>query len=79
MAKLRKSAHEKQDVLFQALIDKNMRLYGFEKMKDVADILGIDRRTFGYKYACPDKFTRAELRRLCQVLKFSPEERSCIL
>ena len=41
MPKLRKSEHERQDVLFQALIDKNMRLCGYEYRKDIAEVLGI--------------------------------------
>lgn len=79
MPKLKERPESKQDKLFQALLSKNMKICGYDRIEDVAERLQIHKVTLGYKVRDPDKFTRRELRRLFSILKFSQEEKSQVM
>jgi hypothetical protein len=77
--KLRNSDEEKQDMLFKALVAKNMTLCGCKNNRELAARLHIGEKSFYLKIKDPDKFTRKELRRLFAILKFSEEEKGQVV
>lgn len=79
MPKLREPPETKQDKLFLALIEKNKVLCGIYEDQELAARLGIDRKTMRNKLREPDRFTRRELRRLFNILRFTEEEKSLVV
>ena len=79
MPRLKESQEQKQDILFKALIAKNMTLCGIKYNNDLAIKMHMGRKALGYKLEDPDKFTRKELRRLFLLLKFTEEEKGKVI
>ena len=79
MPKLKISEQEQKDRAFVGLIKLKMELEGYPRQQDLAERLNINRSTLSYKINNPDAFTRRELRRLFQVLKFTPEDKARVI
>ncbi|WP_206460393.1 helix-turn-helix domain-containing protein [Anaerovorax sp. IOR16] len=79
MPKLKEHPEIMQDKQLRGKVAEKMSVLGYDNKADVAERLGINPRTFYYKLADPDKFSRRELRRLFQILKFSDEEKSAVV
>lgn len=75
MPKLKKSEMDKKNEMLIMLIKKNMVVTGIDYAQDLAEIIGINRCTLSQKMKHPERFTRQELMRIFEILKFSPEEK----
>jgi len=78
MPKLKERPEVTQDKLFRGLISKYMIISGYD-VQELADKLHIHRVTLHRKLKNPDSFTRGELRRLFQILKFTDEEKGLVM
>ena len=78
MPKLKESEKEIKNRTARAYIAKNMELYNLSD-EQVATLLHIVKRTYQRKLKRPETFTLEELRKLCQVLKFTDEEKVMLL
>ena len=67
------------DTFLRAIIFKNMALQGFSHNKELAPRMRMHEQTLNYKIKDPGKFTLKELRLLCQVLRFSEEDKKSLL
>ena len=79
MPKLKDLPEAKQDALFKGYVAKNMVICGYRHQNDLAPKMYMHERTFNYKMANPDRFTRKELRRLFTLLKFTEEEKGLVI
>ena len=79
MPKLKISEQEQKDRAFVGLLKLKMELEGYSRQQDLAERLNINRSTLSCKINNPDTFTRRELRRLFQVLKFTAEEKARVI
>lgn len=79
MPRLKERPEVTQDKQFCGKVAEKMILYGYDTKEDLAERLGINRKTLRYKLADPDKFNRKELRQLFRILKFSAEEKGMVM
>lgn len=75
MPRLKESPDKQKDNLVRAYIAKNQALYGMSD-EEVAIKIHCTKRTFQNKKKRPATFTLGELRRLCDAIKLSEEEKS---
>ena len=78
MPKLKEPDEVQKDRITRAYIAKNMELYNLND-EQVAVKLRCTTRTFQNKKKRPATFTLGELRRLCDAIKLSDEEKSLIM
>lgn len=78
MPKLKPSNTELKSRVVRAAISSNMELYGLNE-DYVAAKTHTTKRTLQNKRKRPETFTLAELWRISEILKFSPEEKAQIL
>ena len=76
MPKLKESTEAKRRKLLQLAIRNHMDIYNMKRQSDVAEHLGLTRQTFACWCRMPDELTAPKIRRLCEVLKLTEEERS---
>lgn len=67
-----------RDTIFRAMVARQCVMLGLKKYQ-LADKAGMPHSTFYMKLAKPERFTVQEMRDICNILKFSVEEKSSIL
>ncbi|WP_029503936.1 hypothetical protein [Lachnoclostridium phytofermentans] len=78
MPKLKADESVNKDRLTRAYIAKNMELFNLSD-EQIAMKLRCTKRTFQNKKKRPETFTLGELRKLCNAIKLSDEEKSLIM
>ena len=78
MPRLKVNESEEKDRITRAYIAKNMELYNMTD-EDVAVKLRCTKKTFRNKKKRPETFTLGELRRLCNAIKLTDEEKALIM